>query len=147
MQRALCSLTTFKKGHTINGEYFANLLKQLQKAIKSKRHGKLTKGVLFHQDNAPPHKSMVAMAAVRNCSFELVDHPPYSPNLAPSDYFLFPSMKKHLAGKQYQTDDEVISAVEDFFEGQDERLYTTGIQALQQRWKKRVDRRGDYVEK
>ena len=81
----------------------------------SKRPGKLTKGVLFHQDNAPAHKSVVAMAAVRDCGFELVDHPPYSANLAPSEHFLFPNMKKHLAGKQYWTDDEVISADEDFF--------------------------------
>ena len=46
-------------------------------------------------DNAPAHKSVVAMAAVRDCSFELVDHPPYSPDLAPSDYFLFPNMEKN----------------------------------------------------
>ena len=56
------------------------------------------KGVLFHQDNAPAHKSVVAMAAVHDCGFELVDHPPYSPDLAPSDYFLFLNVKKHLAG-------------------------------------------------
>ena len=55
------------------------------------------------------------MAAVRDCGFELVDHSPNSPTLAPSDHFLFPNMKKHLAGKQYWTNDEVISAVEDFF--------------------------------
>ena len=48
-------------------------------------------------------------------------------------------MKKHLAGKQYWTDDEVISAVEDFFKDQDESYYTTGIQALQHQWKKCVD--------
>ena len=52
------------------------------------------KGVLFHQDNAPAHKSVVAMAAVRDSGFELVDHPLYSPDLAPSDYFMFPNMKK-----------------------------------------------------
>ena len=75
--------------------------------------GKLTKGVLFHQDNAP----MAAMAAVRDYGFELVDHPPSSPDLAPSDNFLFPNMKKHLAGKQYRTDAEVTSAVENFFRG------------------------------
>ena len=87
-------------------EYYANLLMQL------------TKGVLFHQDNAPAHKSVVAMVAVRDCGFELVDHLPYSPDLAPSDYYLFPNMKKtHLTGKQYRTDDEVISAVEDFCQG------------------------------
>ena len=80
----------------------------------SKRPGKLTKGVLFHQDNAPAHKSVVAMVAVCDSGFDMVDHPPYSPDLAPSDYFLFPNMKKHLAGKQYQTDDDVISAGEDY---------------------------------
>ena len=48
---------------------------------------------------------------VRGCGFELVDLPPYSPDLASFDYFLFPNMKKHLAGKHYRTDDEVISAV------------------------------------
>ena len=54
------------------------------------------KGVLYHQDSARAHKSGVAMAAVHDCGFELVDHPPYSPDLAPSDYFLFPNMKKTL---------------------------------------------------
>ena len=52
------------------------------------------KGVLFHQDNAPTHKSVVAMAAVRDCGFELVDRPPYSCDLTPSDFFCY------LAGKQ-----------------------------------------------
>ena len=106
------------------------------------------KGVPFHQVNAPAQKSVVAMATARDCGFELVDHPPYSPDLAPSDYFLFPNiMKKHSAGKQYQTNDEVISAIEDFFEDQDKSFYTTGIQALQDHSKKCVYHRGDYVEK
>ena len=99
------------------------------------------KGVLFHQDNAHAHKSVVAMAVALNWLITLCI------DLAPSDYFLFPNMKKHLAGKQYQTNDDVISAAEDFFEDQDESFYTTGSQALQHRWKKFVDRRGDYVEK
>ncbi|KAL7381385.1 hypothetical protein ABVT39_004991 [Epinephelus coioides] len=104
-----------QKGQTINGQYYANLLRQQPKGIKTKWPGKLTRRVLFNQDNVPAHMSVVAMAAVHDCGFELVDHPPYSHDLAPSDYFLFPSMKKHLAEKQYLTDDEVMSAVEDFF--------------------------------
>ena len=73
-----------------------------------------------------------SLAAVCDCGFELIDHSPYSPALVPSDYFLLPNMKKkkHLAGKQYRTDDQVISAVEDFFENQDESFYTKGIQLL-----------------
>ena len=66
---------------------------QIEKARKTEKR------VLFHQRNAPAHKSVVEIAAVRNCSFELVDHPPYSLYLAPSDFFLFPNIKKHLACK------------------------------------------------
>ena len=107
------------------------------------------KGELFHQDNAPAYRSVVAIAAVHDCGLELVDHPPYYSDLAPSDYFLFFNMKKYLAGKQYWTDDEVKAAVEDFLEDQDESFYTTGIQELQHQWhwKKCVDNRGGYVEK
>ena len=63
-----------QKGNTINGEYYANRLKQLRKAIKVKRHGQLTEGVLFHQDDASAHKSVVAMAAVHDLSTTLRIH-------------------------------------------------------------------------
>ena len=52
--------------------------------------------------------------------------------------FSFPQHEKTLSWE---------SAIEDFFEDQDESFYTTGIQALQHRWEKCVDRRGDYVKK
>ena len=64
--------------------------------IFCERPGKLTKGAPFHQDNAPAQKSVVAMAAVCDCGLEQVDHPPYySLDLAPSDNFLFPNIKKN----------------------------------------------------
>ena len=66
----------FQKGKTINREYYVNLLKQLPKAIKAKRRGKLIKGVLFPQDNALARKSVVALAAMHNCGFTLLNHPP-----------------------------------------------------------------------
>ena len=64
-----------------------------------RRPGKLTERVLFHLDNTPAHKPVVDVAAVCDCGFKLVDHPLYSPDLAPSAYFLFPNMEKQLAGK------------------------------------------------
>ena len=105
--KSIVFIDYLQKGKTINGEYYAKLLRELRQAIKSKRPRKLTKGALLHQDNAPAHKSLVAMSTVHDCSFELIDHHPYSPDLAPSDYFLFPNLKKHLAGKQYESDDKV----------------------------------------
>ena len=83
-----------QKGQTINGTYYAPLLTQLWEKIKIKRRGKLTKGVLFHQDIAPVHKPVIAMAAIHDCGFKLIEHPPYSPDLAPSDFHLFPKLKQ-----------------------------------------------------
>lgn len=58
------------------------------------------------------HKLVVAIAVRRDSGFELVDHLPYSPDLALYNFQLFPNMNKLLAGKKYQSDEEVISAVE-----------------------------------
>ena len=105
------------KGQTINGQYYANLLRKLRGDIKLKRRGMLSKGVRFHQDNAPVHKSAIAMAAAHECRFELLPHPPYSPDLAPSDFHLFPKLKNALSGNHFRSDDDVKAAVQAFFEG------------------------------
>ena len=64
-------------------------------------------GVWLLHDNAPIHKSMIAQEDVRDCGFVQLDHPAYSPDLAPSDCFLFRNLKSHLRGVHYP-DDEVL---------------------------------------
>ena len=81
------------KRRTITGVFYANLLDQLRTAIREKRRGKLSKGVLLQQDNARAHTCKVAMDAVERNGYELI-HPAYSPDLAPSDFFLFPKLKR-----------------------------------------------------
>jgi len=78
-----------ERGKTVTGDHYAELIWKLRSAIKEKRRGKLSHGVLLHQDNVPAHTSAVAMAAIRECGFELLSQPPYSPDLAPSDYHVF----------------------------------------------------------
>ncbi|CAH2106402.1 unnamed protein product [Euphydryas editha] len=58
-------------------------------AIKEKRRGKLSRGVMLLHDNAPVHISSVSMAAIKECGFTELNHPPYRPDLAPSDKLLF----------------------------------------------------------
>ena len=82
------------RGTTMNGQYYADLLVRLRESIKEKRRGKIRRGVLLQQDNAPVHSSKVAMQSVRDCGFELLPHPPYSPDLAPSDFFLFSKLRR-----------------------------------------------------
>lgn len=136
-----------EKGATITGSYYADQIRRLREAIKEKRRGKLRAKVLFHQDNAPAHKAEVAMTAIREAGFELVEHPPYSPDLAPSDFYLFPRLKEHLRGKKFEDDSEVMAAVEAFWDSQDKDFFLKGILGLEKRWTKCIDLLGDYVEK
>ena len=134
------------RGTTMNGQYYADLLVRLRESIKEKRRGKIRRGVLLQQDNAPVHSSKVAMQSVRDCGFELLPHPPYSPDLAPSDFFLFPKLKKELRGQRYDDDDELMLAVEGFCKGHDSAFYREGLEALPRRWTKCIESQGDYVE-
>ena len=82
------------KGHTISGPYYTDLLRQLREKIKQIQRGQLTRGMPFHQDNVPARMSKVAMVAIQKSGFQLVEDPPYSPNLAPSDYYHLPVNEK-----------------------------------------------------
>ncbi|KAL7723768.1 hypothetical protein ACLKA6_017266 [Drosophila palustris] len=95
-----------QKGQTINSDYYMALLERLKDKIAKKRPHMAKKKVLFHQDNAPCHKSMKTMAKLNELGFELLPHPPYSPDLAPSDYWLFANLKKMLRGKRFRSNDE-----------------------------------------
>jgi len=75
-----------EKGKTITGEYYSNLLTRLDEKIRERRPG-LQEKKIFHQDNAPtPKKSVLAMGKLSDLHYELLEHPPHSPDLAPSDF-------------------------------------------------------------
>ena len=73
--------------------------------------------------------------------------PPYSPDLAPSDYFLFPALKRHLSETRFTSDDAVKTAAEKWLNEQGPDYYQAGINKLVKRSDKCLNRFGDYVEK
>ncbi len=109
----------------------------LRKAIKSKRPGLLTKKVWFFQDNRPCYKVCTGYFS----------HPPYSPDLAPPDFLLFPDLKGELGGQHFKTEDELKNAVNTILQNLDARWYSAGIEKLVYRFSKCLDRFGDYIEK
>ena len=133
------------RGSRATGAYFADELHTLRKALKSNRRGKLRHGVLLLHDNAPAHTSAVATSAAAECGYELVPHPPYSPDLAPADFCLFPLRKKDFSGTHFSNDNDVIASVEVFLQGQDKLFYKAGLQKLQKLWNKCIEVGGDYV--
>jgi len=82
------------KGQTINAEYYSSLLVQFKDILKEKRHGKFIKVVLFLHDNAPAHWALATQKKLAYLGFQFLHHLPYSPYLTPSDYYLFPGLKK-----------------------------------------------------
>jgi len=86
----------------------------------------LSYGVLLHHDNAPAHIFAVAMATIRECGFRLLSHPP-------SDYLLFQSLKDSLRGQRFGCDEEVIHAINHWFELQDKQFFVDGVNSLAHR--------------
>ncbi|XP_017791911.1 PREDICTED: histone-lysine N-methyltransferase SETMAR-like [Habropoda laboriosa] len=94
-------------GTTNNADRYCVTLKNLRRAIQNRKRGMLTKGVRFHQDNARPYIARVTTDLINKFGWDTVTHPPYSPDIAPSDYHLFPELKKHLGGTHFRTGEEL----------------------------------------
>ena len=111
-----------------------------------KHRGKLSKGVLLQQDNARVHTCKVAMDAVERNGYELIPHPAYLPDLAPSDFFLFPNLKNDIRGCHFRSDEEVVMAVEEWVKRKDPDLFSSGLMALEHRWSKLITLEGNCTE-
>ena len=86
-------------------------LNLLLPAIKRKRPHLERSGILLHHDNAPSHSSRIVVDTVNKLGIELLPHPPYSPDLAICDFWLFPNLKNRLRGNKYQSQEELRCAV------------------------------------
>ena len=95
-------------------------------------------------DNARPHTARLTLETVEQLGLEVLLHPPYSPDLAPSDYRLIGPMKKMLGGQKFASDTEMQSVVSQWLEQQPASFFASGIQKLVDRC---VNELGRYVEK
>jgi len=73
--------------------------------------------VLLLQDHAPAHRTLATQKKLAYLGFQCLEHPPYSPDLAPSDYHLFPGLEKQLKGRHFSSDAEVIAAADTCLDG------------------------------
>jgi len=86
---------------TMTGKYYGEVLTNLRQAVKEKRRGMLTRGPLLLHDNAPALMSQLSQAIVKDIRVEQLSHPPHSPDLTPSDFYLFRHLKQHLRGTRF----------------------------------------------
>ena len=96
------------RNQTINSNVYCRQLMKLDNDIKEKRPVVANcKGVIFHQDNGRPHTCLVTRTELLNLGWDIMPHPPYSPDLALFDYHLFRSLQNHLNGKKFDSNKAV----------------------------------------
>jgi len=136
-----------ERGLTINADAYCETVRKHRRVIQNKRRGMLSSGIVLLHDNARPHTAPRTAQLLQQFRWEVFDNPPYSPDLAPSDYHLFMHLKQWLASQSFEDDDRLKTGVTTWFKWLAADFFDTGIRKLVPRYQKCVEDRGDYVEK
>ena len=137
-----------REGLAINAELYSQQLERMY-AVLGERYPALVnrKRVLLQQDNARPHTAHITQEKIEELEgIELLPHPAYSPDLAPSDYHLFRSMAHFLRGRRFENDGQVEEACREFFASKEPAWYRRGIEQLAERWERTIANEGLYWE-
>jgi len=141
---ALILAEFLEPGQTITAARYVQTLHKLRRASHDKRPGR---NIIILHDNARPHTARHTSEAIAKMGWEVLPHPSYSPDLAPSDYCLFGFVKDQLCGQRYDTTEAIQKAVCQCLWMAGTEFYRRGIFKLPERWEKCVQRSGNYVEK
>ena len=143
-QRGIVHYELLPEGQTVNADRYSAQLRRVNAAIQQKR-ARRDRIILLH-DNAKPHVAKTTRRIIEEFGWEVLAHPPYSPDLAPSDYHLFLSLKDNLRDVTFKSLEDAEKWVKEFFESKQDSFYYRGIQKLPERWEKAIAAEGDYFD-
>jgi len=132
-------------GSTVNSDRYCATLRSLKQCIRRIRPGRNM--FLLHHDYARPHCSAQTQDAMTSLKFTVVPHPPYSPDLAPPDFWLFPKLKETLKVQHFSSDAKVEAAVRKWISSQPETFFVEGMYKWIEQLKKCVAVNDDYFGK
>ncbi|GBN44190.1 hypothetical protein AVEN_32140-1, partial [Araneus ventricosus] len=134
-------------GQTVNKEPYLEILKRLGDAIRRRRPEKwATNDWFLLHDNAPLHRALIVKKYLARHSVTTLEHPPYSPDLALADFYLFPRLKMKLKGHRFVDSDEVIENAMKQLKDLSKNRFQECFQQLYERWKKCVDAEEKYFQ-
>ncbi len=139
---------------TVTSEFYVEILKRLRERIRRKhplkwkggRDGSTDRDFIVHHDNASCHTSTITLAFLGEHNMDLLPHPPYSPDLAPNDYFLYPELKKILRGQNFRNIQSVQEAVMRELRKFTVDQFQAAFHELPRRWTKCLNSEGHYFE-
>jgi len=129
-----------------DSDYFISILKKLKKEYCKIKKKMSVQGVYLHLDNAKVHTSMATVATAKKLGFTMLKHPSYSPDIAPSDFFLFGYIKDQLKNTEFETTDELIEAVQNILSEVPPELLSKVFENWAERLEEVIASGGEYIE-
>ena len=130
---------------TVNSEWYTTIC--LLEVFGEMRKTNRRRRIIFHHDNASSHTSAQTSAFLSTENIELMGHPPYSPDLAPNDFFLFPHIKNKLRGQRFSTPEEAVDAFKTHVLEVPHSEWKKCFENWFKRMQKCIDHHGEYFEK
>ena len=134
------------RGTTVNSGFYKGTLERLRNDMRRKRPEKWANGFLLHHDNSPWHTSLLIREFLAAKSLPVCPHPPYSPDLAPCDFWLFQKIKSVLKGKRFDTIPGIEKATTEQLKAIPKEAFQKCFQSWIQRWDKCIASQGQYFE-
>jgi transposase len=131
---------------SVTGHFYVQGLQRLREAVRKKRPDSWHGQWFLHHDNAPSHTSLVVQQFLAEKNIPVITQPPYSPDLAPSDFWLFSTLKMGLKGKRFATVEDIKSNATAELRKTPKGAFRRCFQQWQDRWSKRVCAQGSYFE-
>ncbi|UYV84656.1 hypothetical protein LAZ67_X003000 [Cordylochernes scorpioides] len=126
-----------ERNATVNKNLYIAQLHRVNEAIQQKKPDRQVQIILLH-DNARPHVAQVVKAALQELEWEVLQHPPYSPDLAPTEYHLFRSMSNHMRITTFDDEEDLKTWLNNFFDIRPRDIWWNGINKLVERWEEVV---------
>uniref|UniRef100_A0A0K0FRR1 Histone-lysine N-methyltransferase SETMAR (inferred by orthology to a human protein) n=1 Tax=Strongyloides venezuelensis TaxID=75913 RepID=A0A0K0FRR1_STRVS len=134
-----------KPGETVNSQLYCSQLEKVHKKLSKKRPSFINrKGPILLHDNARPYVSKNTLQKLNELKFETLPHSPYSPDLAPTDFYFFKHLDLFLKEKVFKNDEDIKFAFEDFIASREPNFYSNGINKIVSRWERCVLSNGSY---
>lgn len=147
-QQGVVYYELLKPNETVTADVYRSQLNKLNDVLLQKRPAIASnrrKVILLH-DNARPHVARVVKDTLLQLEWEVLPHPAYSPDIAPSDYHLFRSMQHGLVGTRFRNAEEVRKWIDDWIAAKPTSFFRHGIAMLPERWEKVVENDGKYFD-
>lgn len=135
------------KGSKFNSRYFINEILVKIAQFHQEFNGQSNKRKLVvRMDNVRPHRSNDSVSFAAKNNFRFCDHPAFSPDLAPSDFYLFGKVKDELKGSEFEYEEELFESIENILK----KIPKEELESVMKEWENRlkacISCGGDYID-